>query len=50
MTIFSAPDYCGGKNNGALIRFNNAETMHTPSVIGFPSVKHFDMERKIASK
>lgn len=38
VTVFSAPDYCGGKNLGALMRFNNAETMMLPTMIAFSAV------------
>ena len=38
VTVFSAPDYCGGKNLGALIRFNNAKTMMLPTFIAFSAV------------
>ena len=38
VTVFSAPDYCGGKNLGALMRFNNVKTMMFPTFIAFSAV------------
>jgi len=38
VTVFSAPDYCGSKNLGALLRFTHPEKMLAPNVIQFDAV------------
>jgi hypothetical protein len=38
VTVFSAPNYCGGKNLGAILRFSDPDGMMSPSVITFGSV------------
>ena len=38
VTVFSAPDYCGMKNKGAIMRFTSPQTMMQASVISFTAV------------
>lgn len=38
-TVFSAPNYCGGNNFGALMRFSNPEAMMSPVVLTFSGVE-----------
>lgn len=38
-TVFSAPNYCGGKNLGALMRFSDPRAMMSPEVISFAAVE-----------
>ena len=37
-TVFSAPNYCGMKNKGAVMRFTNPREMMESSIISFAAV------------
>ena len=46
VTIFSAPNYCGMKNKGALLRFFGPDLMMQPSIISFNEVKNDDFKNE----